>query len=126
MTTTSPVFAEHEFRKASRSDPKKQCVEVARRDGWVEMRDDKLKGTADYVTRALRFTEAEFDAFLVAAREGRTEGLCLEIGRRDEDGVYLFRRSGWSGIELEFTEAEVVAFRDGIAKHEFDALAYAV
>ncbi|MGP4015053.1 hypothetical protein [Saccharopolyspora sp. 5N708] len=41
MTSALPAFAEHDFRKASASDPSKECVRVARRDGWVELRDDK-------------------------------------------------------------------------------------
>ncbi|WP_134664039.1 DUF397 domain-containing protein [Amycolatopsis sp. CFH S0078] len=124
MNSTRPTFAETEFRKATRSNPNQQCVRVARRDGWVELRDDKtVFGTAD--DHRLVFTVEEFDAYLAGEREGRTEGLALEITRRDEDGMYLFRRSGWAGIELVFDEAEVVAFRDGVAKHEFDAIAYA-
>ncbi|WP_245975666.1 DUF397 domain-containing protein [Amycolatopsis palatopharyngis] len=123
MKTTRPTFAEVEFRKATRSDPEKQCVRVARRNGWVELRDDKTTfGAAD--DHRLVFTAEEFDAYLVGSRAGETGGLCLEITRR-EDGIHLFRRSGWAGVELAFTEAEVAAFQDGVAKHEFDAIAYA-
>lgn len=43
------------------------------------------------------FTAEEFDAYLTGEREGRTNDLCLEI----------------------------MAFRDGVAKREFDAIAYA-
>ncbi|GAA2801956.1 DUF397 domain-containing protein [Saccharopolyspora taberi] len=123
MTTTPPPFAEHDFRKATRSEPEKSCVRVARRGGWVEMRDDKTTfGAAD--DHRLVFTAEQFDAFLSATRLGETSGLCLEITRR-ADGNYTFRHSAEPTVELVFTEAEVDAFRDGIDKHEFDALAYA-
>lgn len=124
MNDTRPTFAEADFRKATRSNPDTSCVRVARRDGWVELRDDKTTfGAAD--DHRLIFTAEEFDTYLAGEREGQTEGLALEITRRDEDGMYLFRRSGWAAIELVFTEAEVIAFHDGVAKHEFDANAYA-
>ncbi|MEV0702713.1 DUF397 domain-containing protein [Saccharopolyspora sp. NPDC050389] len=123
-TAPSLAFAEIDFRKASKSVPDKDCVCVARRDGWVELRDDKtVFGASD--DHRLVFTAEEFDAFLAGAREGRTEGLCLEITRRDADGMHVFRRRGWAAVELVFTEAELLAFQDGIANHEFDAIAYA-
>ncbi|MEV0089462.1 DUF397 domain-containing protein [Saccharopolyspora sp. NPDC050642] len=123
-TVPRPQFAERDFRKATRSEPDKSCVRVARRDGWVELRDDKtVFGASD--DHRLVFTAEEFDAFLAGAREGRTEGLCLEITRRDADGMHVFRRRGWAAVELVFTEAELLAFQDGIANHEFDAIAYA-
>ncbi|WP_223838277.1 hypothetical protein [Saccharopolyspora pogona] len=40
-TAPSLAFAEIDFRKAGKSVPDKDCVCVARRDGWVELRDDK-------------------------------------------------------------------------------------
>ncbi|WP_190812376.1 hypothetical protein [Saccharopolyspora pogona] len=61
---------------------------------------------------------------LAGAREGCTEGLCLEITCRGVDGMYVFRRRGWAAVELVFTEAELLAFRDGVTNHEFDAVAY--
>lgn len=122
-TAPRPSFTEHEFRKATRSDPDKECVRVARRNRWVELRDDKKRfGTPE--DRRLAFTDEEFDAYLTGARAGKTDGLWLEITRRG-DGMYLFRHRGKAGVELEFTKAEVVAFLDGVAKHEFDAIAYA-
>jgi hypothetical protein len=124
MSSTPPVFAEREFRKASRSDPTKECVRVARRDRWVELRDDKkVFGAPD--DHRLVFRAEEFDAYLAGAREDQTDGLCLEITHRVDDGMYIFRRRDSAVIELEFTEAEVAAFQDGIAKREFDATAYA-
>ncbi|WP_190812381.1 DUF397 domain-containing protein [Saccharopolyspora pogona] len=122
-TAPSLAFAESEFRKASRSVPDKNCVRVARRDGWVELRDDKtVFGASD--DQRLVFTAEEFDAFLAGAREGCTKGLCLEITCRGVDGMYVFRRRGWAAVELVFTEAELLAFRDGVANREFDAIAY--
>jgi hypothetical protein len=121
-STPPPRFAEREFRKATRSDPDKSCVRVARRDGWVELRDDKTAfGAAD--DHRLVFTAEEFDAYLAAQREARAGDLCLETVLR-EDGIYVFRRRGWAGVELEFTASEMVAFQDGLAKGEFDAIAY--
>ncbi|GAA1245091.1 hypothetical protein GCM10009676_33750 [Prauserella halophila] len=122
MNTAPPSFAEVEFRKATRSEPDKECVRVARRDGWVELRDDKtVFGAAE--DQRLVFTAEEFDAYLAGARAGEPEGLCLEMVRRT-DGTYVFRRRG-GAVELVFTAAEVAAFQDGIVKHEFDAIAYA-
>src|SRR5438094_8466457 len=96
----------YNFKKSSYSggnDNNVDCVEVARQDGWVEIRDDKLKDTPAYATQALRFTDEEFDAYLVSVRKGAdTMGLCLEVRRRD-DGMYVFRRSDATTVELEFT-----------------------
>ncbi|WP_243794829.1 DUF397 domain-containing protein [Saccharopolyspora gloriosae] len=122
MTSAPPAFTEPDFRKASASQPNKECVCVARKDGWVELRDDKAAfGAADDLR--LVFTEAEFDAFLAGVRSGRTADLCLEMARR-VDGTYTFRRSmpqpAGRGAELEFTEDEVLAFLDGVGRGEFD------
>ncbi|GAA1961732.1 DUF397 domain-containing protein [Amycolatopsis minnesotensis] len=124
MTTSPPRFADHEFRKATRSEPKKECVRVARRDGWVEVRDDKLQGSPAYATRALQLTAADFDAYQRAVREGRQVGHRLETVRRDSDGMYIFRHLDEPSIELEFTFDEVNAFLDGVVKGEFDLSAY--
>jgi hypothetical protein len=124
MTTSPPRFADHEFRKAARSEPKKNCVRVARRDGWVEMRDDKLLGTPAYEVRALRFTEEEFDAYLASIRaDGQEASSVLESARRD--GRYVFWRADSASVELEFTEDEVIAFHHGVVNREFDACAFA-
>lgn len=109
-------FREQGFRKASRSMPDKECVRVDRRNGWVAVRDDKtLFGSAD--DQWLVLSEAEFDAWI----EG--EGDALVIDQR-ADALFAMRRSNGE-IELTFTEAEIVAFRDGIAKGEFSAAAFA-
>lgn len=127
MITASPTFAEHEFRKATRSDPYKDCVRVARRDGWVEVRDDKTAfGAPDDVR--LVFPDEQFDAYLASERSGDTSGRCIKVTRRP-DGLYSFRStvSQSSGAdELLFTEREIEAFRDGVARGEFDLTAYAV
>ena len=123
MNTAPPLFAEAEFRKAVRSEPDKNCVMVARRGGWVELRDSKTTFGAAGDHR-LVFTAEEFDAYLAGARAGRSDGLCLEITAR-EDGAHLFRRRGWAGVELVFTKAETAAFQDGVANREFETNAYA-
>jgi Domain of unknown function (DUF397) len=69
MSSAQPTFAECEFRKASASQPGKECVQVARRDGWVEIRDDKTAfGAPD--DHRLAFTAQQFDHFLTAIRAG--------------------------------------------------------
>lgn len=124
MTTSRPVFAEHEFRKAARSNPDRECVRVARGGGRVELRDDKVTfGAAD--DHRLVFTEAQFDAFLAGARAGDTEGLCLAMTRR-ADGSSVFADAAELSLELVFTASEVEAFLGGVARREFDATAFAV
>jgi hypothetical protein len=55
-----PVFVESEFRKASASNASGECVRVARRDGWVVLRDDK------------KTFRAPDDQHLVVASDGLT------------------------------------------------------
>lgn len=123
MSSTPPTFAEHEFRKARASQPDKECVQVARRDGWVEVRDDKTAfGAPD--DHRLVFTAEQFDAFLAAVRAGDTDGRCLEMIQRP-DGSYLLRDAGSpTATGLEFTAAEVAAFVEGVRDGEFESLAY--
>ena len=64
-----PTFAQHDFRKASASNPYGECVQVARRDGWVEIRDDKTAFGAPNDHRLI-FTAERFDRFLAATRAG--------------------------------------------------------
>uniref|UniRef100_UPI003F491789 DUF397 domain-containing protein n=1 Tax=Pseudonocardia sp. CA-138482 TaxID=3240023 RepID=UPI003F491789 len=122
MKATPPSFAEGEFRKASASQPDKSCVQVARRGGWVEVRDDKTTfgSPADH---RLVFTDTEFDAALTGLRAGTTAGLPLHITRRP-DGTHTFRRADGT-TELGFTAREVTAFLDGVHAGEFDTAAYA-
>lgn len=122
MSSTSCAFAERDFRKASASNPDRQCVRVARRDGWVEVRDDKttFDGPEDV---HLVFTEAQFDAFLDGMRSGETSGLCLALSAQ-ADGTYTLRStvSQPSAVaeDLVFTEGEIQAFLNGVARGEFD------
>lgn len=43
MTKARPSFHEPDFRKSTRSDPDQNCVHIARRAGWVQMRDTKRR-----------------------------------------------------------------------------------
>lgn len=122
MSNTPPVFAQHDFRKASASKPGLNCVRVARRDGWVELRDDK-RVFASHDDFRLVFTSEQFDAFQLGVRAGQTEGHCLEMTHRH--GAWVFRSavpvpSGGDSPELSFTDVEVAAFVDGINHGEFD------
>uniref|UniRef100_UPI003F490C2F DUF397 domain-containing protein n=1 Tax=Pseudonocardia sp. CA-138482 TaxID=3240023 RepID=UPI003F490C2F len=121
--TSTPAFTEADFRKASASRPDLECVAVARRGGWVEVRDDKTTfgSPADH---RLVFTDTEFDAVLAGLRAGDTTGLPLQITRRP-DGTHTFRHATAPGPHLEFTAAEVTAFLTGVRAGEFDTIAYA-
>ncbi|HET9137729.1 DUF397 domain-containing protein [Actinophytocola sp.] len=54
------MYAEPTFRKSSFSDPNQECVEVARHDDWVQVRDSKA-GPDD---GRLTFVGARFTEFL--------------------------------------------------------------
>ncbi|HZG90624.1 MAG TPA: DUF397 domain-containing protein [Pseudonocardia sp.] len=56
--------------KASASDSAGQCVEQRRHDGMIEVRDSKDRGGP-----VLRFTAAEFAAWLDGARQGEFDSL---------------------------------------------------
>ena len=121
MNPAPPVFAAGEFRKATRSQPNQSCVMIARRDGWVEIRDDKLEHTVYYDTVALRLPDAEFDAYQAAVRDGdNTEGLYLAVTRREDGHTEV--RTPDSDVVLVYTQVEIDAFHDGVIKREFDAL----
>jgi hypothetical protein len=125
--SSTPAFTPGEFRKASASRPDKECVCVARRDGWVELRDDKKVFDAPDDHR-LVFTDDQFDTFLAGVRAGNPDTQCLAITRRP-DGMYTFRSTvphttTPRTVELVFTQTEVAAFLDGIAKNEFDLPTY--
>jgi len=60
MTTLSD-----EWRTSSRSGTEGNCVEVRMIEGTIEMRDSK-----DPAGAVLRFTTAEWDAFLGGAKDG--------------------------------------------------------
>src|SRR5262245_47619924 len=107
----SPHFAEEEFRKATASEPNKDCVRVARRTDRVELRDDKTGFGAPDDHRIV-LTGAEFDRFQAGVRVSRADGpLRLD---RQADGTYLLRTDA---VALTFTEPEVRAFLAGVRNH---------
>jgi hypothetical protein len=63
MINEPPEFTEVEFRKSSMSEPDKECVQVARREHCVAIRDTKTAfGAPD--DHHLLFTAKQFDSFL--------------------------------------------------------------
>ena len=60
--------------KATRSDEQGSCVEQRHHDGMIEVRDSK-----DRTGPVLRFTRAEYAAWLDGARTGEFDHL-LELG----------------------------------------------
>jgi hypothetical protein len=65
MTTDTP------WQKATTSDTHGSCVEQRRHDGVVEVRDTKDNGTGP----VLRFTPAEYAAWLDGAKRGEFDHL---------------------------------------------------
>lgn len=59
------------WQKATASDTHGSCVEQRRQDGLIEVRDTKDQGTGP----VLRFTEAEFAAWLDGAKRGEFDHL---------------------------------------------------
>lgn len=128
MTARRPTFAEHEFRKATRSEPNQDCVRLARRDNWVELRDDKTTfGAPD--DHRLVFTADQFDALLTAIRTAQpTDGHCLHMnplpnGTIRFSGSPAQHSSQGTEAQLNFTRDEVAAFLDGVINNEFKAQA---
>lgn len=66
MSTLSP-FTEDDFRKASRSEPQRDCVHVARRDGVTQFRDSKI-GFGAVDDGRLTVSTEQFSAFVRAVR----------------------------------------------------------
>ena len=62
---TAPEQAAAVWRKSSRSNGQGQCVEVARLDQAIAVRDSK-----DPSGPALTFTPAEWAAFIAGAKDG--------------------------------------------------------
>ncbi|WP_210435098.1 hypothetical protein [Saccharopolyspora sp. ASAGF58] len=93
MNTTPPLSAEGEFRKAARSQPDLSCVCVARRDGWVELRDDKtvFGGPDDH---RLVFT-AECARTLM-----ERVGVLRSGARRSSSGAPWLTPSSWTGCVI--------------------------
>lgn len=125
LMKTPPTFDRNEFRKASRSQSDgTNCVLVARRDRWVEVRDSKQWfGGPDDVR--LVFDAEEFDEFLAGIRAGDLTGHCVEIvdGKGD---THLFRSTvpQHGQHTLCFTDAELFACYDGVHRGEFAESAY--
>jgi hypothetical protein len=118
MRAMRPHFAAEDFRKATASDPDRECVRVARRADRVELRDDKTAFGAPDDHRIV-LTSTQFDRFQAGVRSGRPEGpLRLD---RQVDGTYLLHTEA---VALTFTEPEVRAFLSGVRDHEFDSAAY--
>ena len=116
MSSSTPTFGEHEFRKANISNPNRECVRVARRDGWVEIRDDKTTfGAPD--DHRIRLTETQFDNYQLAVASGNSPGHYLELTPRPDDKQTL--RSPNSPAELVFTDREITAFHHGIHNGDF-------
>lgn len=67
--TGPPTFTERDFHKASASNPYGDCIWVARRDGWVEIRDGKTT-VGGHDDHRLVFAAGEFDRFLAAIHVG--------------------------------------------------------
>ncbi|WP_181771302.1 DUF397 domain-containing protein [Amycolatopsis pittospori] len=124
-TPTSLPFREADFRKATASNPDKDCVRVARQGDRVELRDDKKTFGAPDDTRLI-FTAAEFDHYQAEIRAGLSGERIVTVVRRP-DGDYVFRKTGAvrGAAELVFTETELAAFHSGVQAREFDELAYA-
>jgi hypothetical protein len=116
-TFPRPHFAETDFKKAAASNPRQECVRVARRDGWAELRDDKAAfgGPDDH---RIALTSTEFDAFQDGLRAG-TDVLPLQLDQ-GEYGTYTLRHPANPTVALTFTEAEINAFVAGIQAREFD------
>jgi uncharacterized protein DUF397 len=120
LSVAIPTFERGQFRKSTRSgqDPQR-CVEVARADGWVAVRDSKQpwNSTSDH---RLVFTGAQFDSWIASLRTESAGTGCIEITRSDS-GTNEFRSTVTQahGHHLEFTEAEVAAFLDGARDGEF-------
>lgn len=67
MSNTPPMFTAADFRKSSYSDPNQDCVHVARRDDWVEVRDTKTVFGSPSDHR-LAFTARQFDSLLASSQ----------------------------------------------------------
>lgn len=128
MTAPRPTFTETDFRKARRSEPDLNCVHIARRDGWVEMRDTKKTFDAPDDHR-LVFTAAQFDDLQAGIRAGDPTHRCVHI-TPDHRGHHAVRSTAphpgqAPDTALVFTEDELRAFYHGVTHHEFDETAFA-
>lgn len=132
--STPPQFELHQFEKANRSQPDKECVAIARGGGWVVVRDDKTVFRSD-VDHHFEFTAEQFDTFQDAVRAadlrtalipaGALDGCCISI-ERPADNLNVMRSTTAqdylpADAELVFDDGEIEAFFDGVHNHEFDA-----
>jgi Domain of unknown function (DUF397) len=119
---TVPVFQRNQFRKSSSSGQNPQaCVEVARGQGWVAVRDSKQTwGSPD--DHRLVFTAEQFDNWLAALNTETPGTVCIEITPHS-DHFYVLRDTSAQdrGYELRFTDAEIGAFLEGARNGEFSA-----
>lgn len=121
-----PAFQSRDFRKSRLStESGNNCVLVARRSGWVEVRDSKREfGAADDVR--LVFTAEQFDGFLADIRDGGVADRCIAVtARADGLNVVLSTVAQPGGKALLFTNDELFAFYDGVRNDEFTEAAYA-
>jgi hypothetical protein len=128
--TLLPTFTVREFRKATRSSPNQNCVRIARKQGWTAVWDDKRSTAATTPattlpdTELLLLTDAEFDSYQTAVRDGDAGDAPLSLQRRG-DGLYVFSLAAAPAatdtrVELVFDQDEIDAFYDGVRNHEFD------
>ncbi|MGH3587152.1 MAG: DUF397 domain-containing protein [Pseudonocardia sp.] len=119
-SSTIPTFERGQFRKSTRSgqDPQR-CVEVARADGWVAVRDSKQSWNSSGDHR-LVFTDAQFDSWIASLHTDPAGSGCIQI-TRDAAGTHEFRSTVAQEHDhsLAFTDEEIVAFLDGARDGEF-------
>lgn len=63
MINGRPTFTAADFHKSTYSDPDQDCVHVARRASWVEVRDTKTVFGAPN-DHHLTFTAGQFDSLI--------------------------------------------------------------
>ncbi len=123
-----------EFRTATRSQPPdKDCVDIARGHGLVVIRDTKQDwGSATDAHVVL--SAADFDEVQHALRDTDVRGpeipsevlagCVLRFDRQRRDHTVLTCAVDKAGdgpsAPLVYTDAEIVAWLDGVANHEFD------
>lgn len=106
------------FHKAQASQADNECVEVARLDDRVIIRNSRtvFRGPDD---TWLIVPAADFDAYQDAIRNSFPTGaLNLTITTAGPD-THIMRLTGTVDI-LIYTSREIAAFHDGVRHHEFD------
>ena len=113
-------FAAPDFHPPSRSeDVNSTCVDLACRDGVVELRDSKVEfgSPADH---RIRLGYTEFDAFQRGVRTGHLDDLPVVVTLR-ADGRYELRADGRAEV-LVFNRAEIDAFYHDIHTGRYDLM----